>query len=140
MLCAVSALLYLGQSPSIVAKRQTLESQHWPGVTLLKAVGEAYREGRRCVEGLPKTIVSGTNPVTEALQLSASNAVIFADSGGDGARRSYGCLYGFEIVGSAASPPIASPWVAWVGRVQRALSVTLLFLFGLGLRNALKMK
>ncbi len=59
--------------------------------------------------------------------------------GGDAAFRSFGCLYGISDYGGQPIPNVPSP-VAWASVVQKALSGIFIFLFGLALRNMLKMK
>ena len=60
-------------------------------------------------------------------------------AGGDASYRTYGCLYGYTSDGaqSVGRVPIA---VSVAGAVQKVLSGVFVFLFGLGLRNMLKMK
>ena len=139
-LIVVSSILYLGQSEDVRVRRQALADDHTFGVAYVLGTYEAWREGSACVPGLPEAVRRTTNVATEALQLSTINAVVFADTGADGARRAYGCLYGLENAAAANSPPVITPQVSWLARIQRALSVMLIFLFGLGLRNLLKIR
>ena len=140
LLIVVSSVLFLGQSVEVRMRRQALSGDHAYAVAYVWGTYEAWREKWPCVAGLPETARRTTNVATEALQLATINAVVFADTGADGARRAYGCLYGLENAAVANSPPIVPPSVSWLGRIQRALSVMLIFLFGLGLRNMLKIR
>ena len=98
-----------------------------------------FYEGRGCVAGLPDSVRNASNVPTEAMQLAFANGVIFGDIGNDNLRRTYGCLFGFESDAATAATVIPTE-VVWVARVQKFLSAVCLFLLGLGLRNALKLK
>lgn len=135
-----ASAIYLGESPDVKAKREMLAHEHSYVTSFVLGAFEAWKSGAPCTPGLAEKVRASTSAPTEALQLAATNAVLFADTGGDSARRAFGCLYGLENRDAPNSPPLISPQVAWVGRVQRTLSAMLLFLFGLGLRNMLKMK
>lgn len=89
--------------------------------------GAVSQTGASCASGL-------SHPAAEALYLSVKNALVFF--GWDTAettRRVYGCLYG-AIEGSAVVPASVSALTL----LQSLLSVGLIFLFVLGLRNTLK--
>jgi uncharacterized protein YjbI with pentapeptide repeats len=139
LLVVVSTGLYLGQQPEVRDRRALLASEHNFLSAYLLAIVAAWREAQPCTSGLPESVRRLTDAPTEAVQIAVMNGVLFADMGADGSRRAYGCLYGTEG-SSATSPALISPQVNWIARVQRTLSVVLIFLFGLGLRNKLKMK
>jgi hypothetical protein len=149
----VSTLIYLGENPELAAARHnkpaatTIASiRVWVDTTLgaflndHSCVGEtatqrqADRAGSKAV--VPQAHVS-TNAANEALQLSIFNASVIANPSSEAARRMYGCLYGFETGGAyAIVPPGVSSW----SFAQRFFSAIFIFLFGLGVRNMLKMK
>ena len=107
-------------------------------------------DGRNIV-GLKHEITRGTNAFWEAFRISVANAVVVGDLGGtEGARLAYGCLYGLErLVPHGAVPEEKRGWftttylppaMATATRYQKALSAVLIFLFGLALRNMLKVR
>jgi hypothetical protein len=67
--------------------------------------------------------------------LAFRNALIAIDAGGDASYRIYGCLYGLE-----GSTPIVPGTVSAASAIQKLISGVLIFLFGLALRNMLKVK
>ena len=89
-----------------------------------------------CVSG------SGSFPAGEAMALSLKNAFVFINwDRAEAARRTYGCLYGFETSnGSAVKHPKVPLGVSLLSLLQSTLSLILIFLFALGLRNMLKLK
>jgi len=104
--------------------------------------------------GLKDNIRRSTDAVLQAVRLSLANAFVFGDLGGvEGARLAYGCLYGLERVEpygqrqrtdteqrSWFTVPHVPSSVLWAMRFQETLSALLILLFGLGLRNMLKLK
>lgn len=135
----VSAGLYLSHHPAVRARIQATSEGRGAGATLA-VVYEAYVAGQRCVSPVTPASAAETNAVTEALQLAASNATVFGDSGADTNRRAFGCLYGFENTTTGTPIPSVPSAVSWIARFQRMLSAVFLFLFGLGLRNILRMR
>ncbi len=89
--------------------------------------------------GLVEEARARTNPVNEAFSIAYHNALVVLDSNGDSAHRAFGCLYGVERYGGnpVAFVPRA---VAIASGVQKLLSAAFIFLFGLALRNMLKVK
>ncbi|MEZ5775452.1 MAG: hypothetical protein R3D33_12330 [Hyphomicrobiaceae bacterium] len=87
----------------------------------------------------PETQATATDAVGEAWHLAFRNAFIVLDGGGDAAFRSYACLYGVTDYPGQTIANVPSS-VAWVSVVQKAFSGVFIFLFGLALRNMLKMK
>ncbi|MEL6873014.1 MAG: hypothetical protein AAFO62_09520, partial [Pseudomonadota bacterium] len=124
----------------------------------------AWSEGFACVEtdrpdiiALKPEVREGTDAFWQAFRMSVANGVVVGDLGGaEGARLAYGCLFGLErlqparsVSGSSVdkqrqrswfSTPYLPPDILWATRIQKGLSAILLFLFGLGLRNMLKLR
>ena len=88
--------------------------------------------------GLTATVRGSTDALQEAINLSWHNAFIVLDGGADSAHRTYGCLYGVERYGDNPVTFVPSS-VARASGAQK-LSALFIFLFGLALRNMLKMK
>jgi hypothetical protein len=165
-LCIVIfAAYFLGQSPEMAAKRKELHrggvygqaiayssvalgavTQRHPPGCLSEETEKNFAEKRLEVDAqgngfspLMKQVRSQTNLVNEALSIAYHNGVILLDSSGDSAHRAFGCLYGVERYGG-------NP-VAYVPRsvgiesgIQKLLSAVFIFLFGLAVRNMLKVK
>ncbi len=93
------------------------------------------------ITGLPLEVLQGTDAFSQAFRMSLANALVFSDMGGmEGARLTYGCLFGLvqsDRVGVAAVTYLP-PGVLWVTRLQQVMSVLLIFLFAIALRNMLK--
>ena len=87
--------------------------------------------------GLREPLRHDTTAVLEALRLAVANATIIG--GGDSTHRMYGCLYGVE---KYEDNPVAyvPGTVAAITAVQKIFSALFIFLFGLAVRNMLKMK
>ena len=75
--------------------------------------------------------------VTEAVRLAITNATII--SGSESTHRMYGCLYGVEKYGDTPIAHVPGA-VASIGAAQKFVSALLIFLFGLAVRNMLRMK
>lgn len=135
LLSAACAGLYLSYHPAVRANADTHSVTDGGWIGSIVAVRDAVRSGEPCLASTSASVTS-TDAATEALQLAASNATVFGDSGADTNKRAFGCLYGFDSGGGVIVPTE----VSWIARVQRVLSAVLLFLFGLGLRNMLRMK
>ena len=89
--------------------------------------------------GLVEDVRAQTNLIYEAYSIAYHNAVIVIDSSGDSMHRAYGCLYGVERYGG--NPVAYVPRnVAIASGIQKILSAVFIFLFGLALRNLLKVK
>ena len=159
-----SAIFYLGESDGVVANRARLEQEgYWFPYVL--AVYDAVTSPQACFQrefvsdhdpklppdhdpnerprtqriGLIGDIAAETNAAREALQLAIRNGALGLDTSGDGAHRIYGCLYGFELFGWSRTAYIPNG-VSIASAVQKLLSAVFIFLFGLALRNMLKMK
>jgi hypothetical protein len=91
------------------------------------------------LSGLVEEARGRTSPVKEAFSIAYHNALVVLDGNGDSAHRAFGCLYGVERYGGnpVAFVPRA---VAIASGVQKLLSAAFIFLFGLALRNLLKVK
>jgi hypothetical protein len=88
---------------------------------------------------LVEEVRAETDLVRKAFSIAYHNAIIVLDSSGDSMHRAYGCLYGVERYGG--NPVAYVPRnVAIASGIQKLLSAVLIFLFGLALRNMLKVK
>jgi len=117
-------------------------------VTYTRSSFTAWEKRQPCFAGLPdtnargETIVSGlseplrrsTNAAREAVHLALRNALIFVDGGSEAAYRTLGCLYGIERYAVVPSD------VSFASALQKAVSSVLIFLFGLAVRNMMRMK
>ena len=92
------------------------------------------------VDGLSEKLRSQTNARAEALHLAFRNAFVVLDGGSDASHRMYGCLYGLELYAGQNPVPIVPSAVSAASAIQKVLSGVLIFLFGLALRNMLKVK
>ena len=86
-------------------------------------------------DGLSEKMRGQTNALAEALHLAFRNALVAIDGGSDASYRIYGCLYGIEN-----RTPIVPSAVSTASAIQKLISGVLIFLFGLALRNMLKVK
>ena len=166
VLCvAIFAVYFLGQSPEPMAKRKDMHRGGVYGQTIAysavaidairqRALPPCFSEAaekdkpkkRLAVDdkgngfsSLVEQVREQTNLVNEALSIAYHNAVLVLDSSGDSMHRAYGCLYGVERYGG--NPVAYVPRnVAIASGIQKLLSAIFIFLFGLALRNMLKMK
>ena len=92
------------------------------------------------VDGLSEELQQQTNARAEALHLSFRNALLALDGGSDAAHRIYGCLYGLELYAGQNPVPVVPPAVSTASAIQKLFSGLMIFLFGLALRNMLKVK
>ena len=148
LLLALFSGLYLLEHPQL---KQILKSAQSPGTfsyvqDQALTTYDAWAAGHNCVPPISdqsqSTInaLKKTNAPYESFYLSLKNALVFIDwDRSEAARRTFGCLYGFEKDGSNFVPivPLA---VSILNIVQNILSAILIFLFGLALRNMLKLK
>ncbi|MGO8955605.1 MAG: hypothetical protein ACLPWS_00195 [Rhodomicrobium sp.] len=89
--------------------------------------------------GLVEKVRASTNIVNEALSVSYHNAVMVLDSSVDSAHRALGCLYGVERY--CGNPVAYVPRsVAIASGIQKLLPAIFIVLFGLAVRNMLKVK
>jgi hypothetical protein len=89
--------------------------------------------------GLVEPVAASTNAVREAFRLAIRNGSVILDGGEDAVHRTYGCLYG--VARYNGNPvPFVPGFVTDASGLQKVLSALYIFLFGLALRNMLKMK
>ncbi len=101
---------------------------------------EAANSNKTTVGGLSEKLRSQTNARAEALHLAFRNAFVVLDGGSDASHRMYGCLYGLEMYAGQNPVPIVPSAVSTASAIQKLISGVLIFLFGLALRNMLKVK
>jgi hypothetical protein len=146
----LAAGYFLGQNPDVIAARDAAIAAGASGgvLTYASSAFAAWRKRQPCVDGLPdrnlkgEPIITGlaepmrhsTNAATEAMQLALRNALVFVDSGSEAAYRTFGCLYGVERYAIVPSN------VSAASALQKVVSGVLIFLFGLAVRNILRMK
>ncbi len=82
----------------------------------------------------------GTDIANEAWHLAFRNAFIVLDGSNEATHRTYGCLYGVELYGGSNPLAVVPSAVSTVSAAQKLFSALMIFLFGLALRNMLKMK
>ncbi len=152
---ALATLFFVGQSPSLPVNSEAVakSAPAYGASSNVKAAVDAWWYQRDCYEGLkdkdnkPSPHIIGlappvreqTNSASEALHLAVRNAFIFLEGGEETAHRTYGCLYGLEMSGGNAVPIVPSN-VSFASAVQKAFSGIFIFLFGLAVRNMLRMK
>jgi len=100
----------------------------------------ASNSNETIIGGLSEKLRGRTNARAEALHLAVRNAFIVLDGGSDASHRMYGCLYGLELYAGQNPVPIVPSAVSTASAIQKVFSGVLIFLFGLALRNMLKMK
>jgi hypothetical protein len=92
------------------------------------------------VIGLSRELREQTGGVREAVQLALRDGFLILYGDADTAHRTYGCLYGVELYGGGTPVAIVPPDVAFWSAMHKLWSAVMIFLFGLALRNMLKMK
>jgi hypothetical protein len=92
------------------------------------------------IDGLIEPFRGQTGARAEALHLAVRNAFVVLDGSGEAAHRTFGCLYGVELYGGSTPMAIVPSAVSTVSAAQKLFSALMIFLFGLALRNMLKMK
>jgi hypothetical protein len=92
------------------------------------------------IGAISRSVRDQTSAANEAFHLALRNAFIVFDGGEQAAHRTYGCLYGVELYGGGDPVPIVPSMVTYVSAGQKLFSGVMIFLFGLALRNMLKMK
>ncbi|WP_164729961.1 pentapeptide repeat-containing protein [Rhodomicrobium lacus] len=147
---AISASFYLSQTPAV---QRDLELKDTTVVfEILRTVGYASSNSVQCFnqDGLElnKSAIGGlidgfrdtTSARAEALHLAFRNAFIVLDGSSEAAHRTYGCLYGVELYGGSNPVAVVPSAVSTASAVQKLFSALMIFLFGLALRNMLKVK
>jgi len=96
---------------------------------------------RPYVGALPPSLAILAN---EALHLALRNAftvpLLVLDGTSEAAQRSYGCLYGVILRDDSGPLAVVPSAVSTASAAQNLFSGLMIFLFGLALRNMLKMK
>ena len=152
---ALGTIYFLGQTPDVARERELAIKAGAPSglITFGTYSMLAWSRDQPCYAGLPdknekgELLVTGlaapvraqTNAATEAVHLAFRNAFIFLDGGSDAAHRTFGCLYGIERYGDNPVAIVPSS-VTFASMLQKAFSGLLIFLFGLAVRNMLRMK
>jgi hypothetical protein len=154
----VAATFYLGENQNVAVYHESLRVEGIraiPAHVVSAAKIWAEREKWRCVEyyvsksdertsaqysGLSKKVRETTNAPAEAMRLAFRNALIVLGNGSDAALRSYGCLYGLELYGGSTPIPVMPQAVFITSAIQKTASLLFIFLFGLAIRNRLKIK
>jgi hypothetical protein len=154
---AVFAMYFLSGQPGVALRWQAGGSQGAGAlvVAYVQFVPKLWREPPPCFNGEPLSkegkleagkrygldaaMAGSTNALAEAFRLAIRNGSIFLDGGDDSARRTYGCLYGIQNYGGGPAPFVPG-FVTDASGIQKVLSALYIFLFGLALRNMLKMK
>jgi hypothetical protein len=146
LVTAVATLFYLGQTPDVVAARA--KGGETGVVAYLRTSVDAWRADQPCWTskdeakgfiGLTEPARSQTRATAEAFQLALRNGFVVLEGSDEAAHRTFGCLYGLERYGDSPVP-FVPPAVSLASAVQKLVSSLLIFLFGLSLRNMLKMK
>ncbi|MGO9485308.1 MAG: pentapeptide repeat-containing protein [Rhodomicrobium sp.] len=123
---------FAGDAPHAETEEQASERESLPGKP-------AYTPPPY-VGALSPSLQSGTDLANEAWHLAFRNAFIVLDGSGEAAHRTYGCLYGVELYGGSNPLAVVPSAVSTVSAAQKLFSALMIFLFGLALRNMLKMK
>ncbi|WKW51292.1 hypothetical protein [Rhodomicrobium lacus] len=147
---AISASFYLSQAPAV---QRDLELKDTTVVfEILRTAGYASSNSIQCftredlkqnesaIGGLIDGFLDKTSARAEALQLAFRNAFIVLDGSSEAAHRTYGCLYGVELYGGSNPVAVVPSAVSTASAVQKLFSALMIFLFGLALRNMLKVK
>lgn len=155
---AIAAVAYASQSPDLAAARAEVRAFGGsPLATTIGAAWFAWKTDMPCYQGEPKPQVkpedlppsigalsqgvqSGTGIANEALHLAVRNAFIVLDGSSEAAHRTFGCLYGVELYGGSNPLAAVPSAVSSISAAQKLFSALMIFLFGLALRNMLKVK
>ena len=105
-----------------------------------RRVQQLSNSSETTIGGPSEKLRSQTNARAEALHLAFRNAFVVLDGGSDASHRMYGCLYGLELYAGQNPVPIVPSAVSTASAIQKLISGVLIFLFGLALRNMLKVK
>jgi hypothetical protein len=154
------AVFYVSQSPDMIAPRAKMERKGASAVSATAATAwHAWRlHPKGCYAGetppkkndngdtppyvgaLTPSLASGTDLANEAWHLAFRNAFIVLDGSSEASHRTYGCLYGVEMYGGSNPLAVVPSAVSTVSAIQKLFSGLMIFLFGLALRNMLKVK
>ncbi len=141
-------MVYLGEHEGVRQRRDASERNgaHWAAAYLSTSY-EAWRLGEPCyvpgddrpgLGALSPAVRERTSAPKEALDLALRTGLIIIDPGADNARRIYGCLYGVERFGETVAP-IVPPPVSHFMILEKIFCSLMIILFGLALRNMLRM-
>jgi hypothetical protein len=153
----IFAIYFLGQNEEMRLRRDPhFGSPFWVAKEYTRTAWKAFWSPPYCYPGSPPGTDSpapreegfsglvekaraSTDLVNEAFSIAYHNAVIALDSSGDSTHRAFGCLYGVERYGD--NPVAFVPRnVAIASGIQKLLSAVFILLFGLAVRNVLKVK
>jgi hypothetical protein len=142
---SLSAVCFLNQS--LVIKRE-FQDANAVGTSENNLIGAISRiapwwEQEPCfaaplnaeLKGLPEPLRRSTSASAEAWHLAFRNGLVLLAMGSEEAHRTLGCLYGTN-----QSAIIVPRNVSVVLAMQKVVSAALIFLFGLALRNTLRVK
>ena len=101
---------------------------------------EDMKPGTVGVIALSRELRDQTSAPWEAFQLALRDGFLILYGDADTAHRTYGCLYGIELYSASTPVAIVPPRVGQWSAVHKLYSAVMIFLFGLALRNMLKMK
>jgi hypothetical protein len=101
---------------------------------------QAPENSKSRIGGLVEKFRGKTSARAEAMYLAFRNAFILLDGSGEAAHRTYGCLYGVELYGGSNPLAVVPSAVSTASAIQKLFSGLMIFLFGLALRNMLKVK
>ncbi len=101
---------------------------------------EDLMPGKVGVIALSRELRDQTSARWEAFQLALRDGFLILYGDADTAHRTYGCLYGIELYSASTPVAIVPPRVGQWSAVHKLYSAVMIFLFGLALRNMLKMK
>ena len=151
---AVFAMYFLSGQPDVLERRRAAEPQGFGGsvVAYVKTIPSLWSNPPPCyagvkgkdgqpseLTGLVEPVIGSTNALREAIRLAFRNGSVILDGGEDAVHRTYGCLYGIERYGGNPVPFVPG-FANDASGIQKVLSALYIFLFGLALRNMLKMK
>ncbi len=156
----LGAVVYVSQSPQVVDER--VKGREAGSTALAATLGTAWDawrgEKKNCYAGQPApakdkngdtpiyvgalspSLQDGTDLANEAWHLAFRNAFIVLDGSGEAAHRTYGCLYGVELYGGSNPLAVVPSAISTASAIQKLFSALMIFLFGLALRNMLKIK
>ena len=98
------------------------------------------KPGEVGVIALSRQVREQTTAIREAVQLALRDGFLILYGDADTAHRTYGCLYGIELYSASTPVAIVPPSVGLFSGFHKLYSAVMIFLFGLALRNMLKMK
>ena len=134
---ALVLILFLSPQPFKINSAWSISSP-WPITMPCYAEQPNRNELRKpSITSLPAPIRANSGGIFEALSLTFRNAFVFLNGGSESDRRIYGCLYGLERESGA---PVVPGLVSTISAIQKLFSALFIFLFGLGVRNMLRMK